>query len=192
MAENMTNETTSPCALFGGAVACFLPIPRMDISEVRQVPDNQEVYAHPKTDQSIVIELLEYQNIASGEEATRAHYLDISQANKSTETVVLSHEEIETNRIAIKKCTACHYLTGTQKIAKFNESEEDSNIVRVQLVLYRLQEFDTDLVVTFNDPVSVSAGSSSNKGGEGNNWDLEQFKDLVSSIRLLDESIFNA
>ena len=193
MAESIADETTSSsCSLFGGALICSIPTPHVDISQVRQVPDNQEVFTHPNTDQSIVVELLEYQNIASGQEAARAHYLDISQANNSTETVVLNQESIETNSIAMEKCTGCHYLTGTQKIAKFNESEENSNLVRVQLVLFRLQEFDTDLVVTFNDPVSVSVGSSSSsKKGEGHKWQLEQFRDLVSSIRLLDESIFN-
>ena len=190
MAENISDET-SPGSLFGGALTCSLPTPRVDISEMRQVPDNQEVFAHPLTDQSIVIELLEYQNIASGLEAARVHYQDISQANNSTDTVVLSHEVIETNSIAMGRCTGCHYLTGTQKITKFNESEEDSNVVRVQLVLYRLQEFNTDLVVTYNDPVSISAGSSSKKGGEGDKWSLEQFRELVNSIRLVDDSIFN-
>ena len=29
-------------------------------SEVRQVPDNQEVFVHPGTDQSVIIEILEY------------------------------------------------------------------------------------------------------------------------------------
>lgn len=29
-------------------------------SDLRQIPDNQEVFAHPVTDQSIIIEILEY------------------------------------------------------------------------------------------------------------------------------------
>ena len=30
------------------------------ISDVREIPDNQEVFAHSHTDQSIIIEILEY------------------------------------------------------------------------------------------------------------------------------------
>ena len=29
-------------------------------SDLRQIPDNQEVFAHPVTDQSVIIEILEY------------------------------------------------------------------------------------------------------------------------------------
>jgi hypothetical protein len=46
------------------------------ISEVRQIPDNQEVLVHEETDQSIVIELLEYEEAVDGEQAvkyTHAH-----------------------------------------------------------------------------------------------------------------------
>lgn len=31
-----------------------------NFSDIRQIPDNQEVFAHPITDQSIIIEILEY------------------------------------------------------------------------------------------------------------------------------------
>ena len=189
MAENIESRT-SMGSLYGGAITCLLPTPRVDISELRQVPDNQEVFTHPHTDQSVIVELLEYQNVASGLEAARLHYLDISQANNSTDTVILSHEVIDTNNTAMEKCISCHYLTGTQKIAKFNESVEESNLVRVQLVLYRLQEYGTDLVVTYNDPVQISEGSSSKKG-EGGKWDLQQFKEVVSSIKVIDASLFN-
>ena len=30
------------------------------VSDVREIPDNQEVFAHSHTDQSIIIEILEY------------------------------------------------------------------------------------------------------------------------------------
>ncbi|KAH3818445.1 hypothetical protein DPMN_120167 [Dreissena polymorpha] len=45
--------------LFGGAFTVTLPEARNDMSVVRQIPDNQEVFVHPGTDQSIIIELME-------------------------------------------------------------------------------------------------------------------------------------
>lgn len=39
-------------------------------SDLRQIPDNQEVFAHPVTDQSIIIEILEYVD-KNDEEAIR-------------------------------------------------------------------------------------------------------------------------
>lgn len=46
-------------------------------------------------------------------------------------------------------------------------------------------------MVTYNDPVQISEGSSSKKG-EGDKWDLQQFKEVVSSIKVIDASLFNA
>lgn len=40
-------------------------------SDLRPVPDNQEVFCHPVTDQSLIIELLELQAHVQGEAAAR-------------------------------------------------------------------------------------------------------------------------
>lgn len=42
-------------------------------SDLRQIPDNQEVFAHPVTDQSIIMEILEYVD-KDDEEAIRYNY----------------------------------------------------------------------------------------------------------------------
>ena len=40
-------------------------------SDLRQIPDNQEVFAHPSTDQSIVVEIMEYQSAEDDTQAIR-------------------------------------------------------------------------------------------------------------------------
>ena len=40
-------------------------------SEIREVPDNQEVFHHQKTDQSIMFDILEYQDQVHGNEAIK-------------------------------------------------------------------------------------------------------------------------
>lgn len=40
-------------------------------SDLRPVPDNQEVFCHPVTDQSLIVELLELQAHVRGEAAAR-------------------------------------------------------------------------------------------------------------------------
>lgn len=50
----------------------FLSLPTsVPCSELRQVPDNQEVFVHPSTDQSFILELLEYQENVLDENAAR-------------------------------------------------------------------------------------------------------------------------
>ena len=45
--------------LFGGSLSIKLPNNFQDVSEIRQVPDNQEVFVFNNSDASIIIELLE-------------------------------------------------------------------------------------------------------------------------------------
>lgn len=45
--------------LFGGAIVAPIPSSFMDASQFRQIPDNQEVFVDTKTQQSMIVELLE-------------------------------------------------------------------------------------------------------------------------------------
>jgi hypothetical protein len=48
--------------LYGGAIKVSLSDDFIDASTIRQVPDYQEIYLHKQKDQSIIFEILEYQN----------------------------------------------------------------------------------------------------------------------------------
>lgn len=64
-------EPTQDYPLFGGAFSATLPPGAIDVSDLRPVPDNQEVFCHRVTDQSLIVELLELQAHVQGEEAAR-------------------------------------------------------------------------------------------------------------------------
>uniref|UniRef100_A0A0R0KVC5 Uncharacterized protein n=1 Tax=Glycine max TaxID=3847 RepID=A0A0R0KVC5_SOYBN len=46
--------------LFGGKIASTFPHRFQDVSNIRQVPDHQEVFADPSHDESLIFELLEF------------------------------------------------------------------------------------------------------------------------------------
>ena len=46
-----------------------------------------------------------------------------------------------------------YYISGQQKIAKFNEAAR--NTVNIHMGVFRVPEFSTDIVVSFNDPVNI-------------------------------------
>ncbi|KAK3706422.1 hypothetical protein QZH41_018636 [Actinostola sp. cb2023] len=78
--------------LFGGAMRALIPSEAKDVSEVRQVPDNQEVFCHPTIDQSIMVDILEYQTQVQNENAAKYHFEDIASCNESLGTFeVISH-----------------------------------------------------------------------------------------------------
>jgi len=69
--------------LFGGALSCKIPSQWRDVSLVRQVPDNQEVYQDctENTGAVLVIEILEHQSDVSDEEACSFFFRELADAN---------------------------------------------------------------------------------------------------------------
>ena len=55
-------------------------------------------------------------------------------------------------------CSAAYWLVGQQRVSKFKESAR--NEINIHMVLYRLPQFTTDILITFNDPVNVRWGPS--------------------------------
>ena len=50
---------------------------------------------------------------------------------------------------------------GLQEVAKFKESVESANQIRVLVGCIRLRKIETDMVISFNAPVEISTASSS-------------------------------
>ncbi|XP_053318760.1 ran guanine nucleotide release factor [Spea bombifrons] len=179
--------------LFGGAFSAVLPQPFHDVSDLREIPDNQEVFVHSGTDQSVIVELLEYQAGMSDPDAARYHFEDVASSNGAEgRSEVLSVEPLPLAQLSLTNCASAWALTGLQQVAKFNE--QALNTVRVHLVLFRLPQHSTDLLVTFNDPVAIDPSSSSAVGGvsaaASPPWTPEDFNRFLGSLRLHDPGIF--
>ncbi|XP_062844732.1 ran guanine nucleotide release factor [Trichomycterus rosablanca] len=174
--------------LFGGAMSAVLPPNTTDISELREIPDNQEVFAHTNTDQSFIIELLEYQSHVQDSQAARYHYEDVASGNKAGRTEVKEVQCVPLSHLSLSECSSAWSLSGVQLISKFNEQAE--NVVNIHLCLFRLPQFTTDILITFNDPVSISALSSSSGAGADGAWMLQDFQTFVQSFTLLDPGVF--
>ncbi|XP_078234407.1 ran guanine nucleotide release factor isoform X1 [Pogona vitticeps] len=179
--------------LFGGAFSAFLPPGSLDVSEMRQVPDNQEVFAHPSTDQSVIVELLEYQAGVPDENAAKYHFEDMADASATTE--ILSQEPLSVHLLVLEGCSSAWHLTARQLVAKFNE--EAKNEVTMYLALLRLPQYGTDVLLSFNDPTWINPLSSSAAQGaeiplpsSQPPWTVEHFRTFVRSLRLLDPGIF--
>ncbi|TRZ03582.1 hypothetical protein DNTS_013497 [Danionella cerebrum] len=162
--------------LFGGALSAVIPPNSKDISELREIPDNQEVFAHSQTDQSIIIELLEYQSQVQDAEAARYHFEDVAASNKATENnswEVRGVEQINQSELSLQECSSAWLLSGAQLVSKFNE------------------EFTTDILVTFNDPVSIHPLSTSAAGNMAAiPWMSQDFQTLLKSLCLHDPGVF--
>nr|DBA29871.1 TPA: hypothetical protein GDO54_005923 [Pyxicephalus adspersus] len=134
--------------LFGGAFSAQLPPSVQDVSELREIPDNQEVFAHVHTDQSVIIELLEYQDGMSDPDAARYHFEDVATSNDAQgKAEVVSVEPLPLAQLSLSSCSSAWALTGHQLVSKFNEQAQ--NTVTIYMALFRMPQYSTDLLVTF-------------------------------------------
>ncbi|XP_062903690.1 ran guanine nucleotide release factor isoform X1 [Mobula hypostoma] len=202
--KEMATNGTDARPLFGGSFSIVLPPHFTDVSDIRDVPDNQEVFVHNSTEQSIIVELLEYQSQVADEEAARYHFDDVTAINDASGkegTEVLSVEPVSRDQLAMQELSSAWFLSGRQQVAKFNEQAK--NTVNVHLALFRLRQYTTDILITFNDPTTISPFSSSSRQADlalpedlsaspaAQHWTLEQFRATVNSLRLLNPAIFS-
>lgn len=179
--------------LFGGAMSAVIPHSAKDVSELREIPDNQEVFVHSHTDQSLIVELVEYQGQVADQDAARYHFEDIAGSNKALQVDAFQTKSVgtlPTSELSLSDCSSAWMLTGTQCISKFNE--EARNTVALHLGLFRLPQFSTDILITFNDPQSISPDSSSatEAGANGEAWTVQDFQRLLRSLTLHNPGLF--
>ncbi|XP_056426050.1 ran guanine nucleotide release factor [Hyla sarda] len=177
--------------LFGGAFSAVLPPNIQDVSDLREIPDNQEVFVHHDTDQSIIVELLEYQKGMSDPDAARYHFEDIAASNDAQgRAEVVSVEPLPLAQLSLTSCSSAWTLTGHQLVSKFNEQAQ--NTVTIHMALFRMQQYATDLLVTFNDPVAIDPASSSSSGSGNASppWTIDDFHRLLCGFQLHDPGVF--
>ncbi|XP_055971093.1 ran guanine nucleotide release factor isoform X2 [Sorex fumeus] len=178
-------ESTRDYPLFGGAFSATLPAGAIDVSDLRPVPDNQEVFCHRVTDQSLIVELLELQAHVQGEAAARYHFEDVGGVQEARVVQVEAVQPLLLESLALRGCCQeAWVLSGQQQIVK--ENQQVAKNVTLHQALLRLPQYQTDLLLTFNQPPS-SLGPENMAPPP---WSLVDFEQLVTSLTLRDPNIF--
>eukprot|EP01130_Rhizamoeba_saxonica_P001280 TRINITY_DN11160_c0_g1_i1.p1 TRINITY_DN11160_c0_g1~~TRINITY_DN11160_c0_g1_i1.p1 ORF type:complete len:182 (-),score=33.31 TRINITY_DN11160_c0_g1_i1:96-641(-) len=177
-------------ALFGGAFSCIIPERFDDVSNFREVPDNQEVFSDPSRDQSVIIEILEMTK--SDAEAIPYHFEDICQA-ANCNGIVQTVTTLTTDDILISEDNNifASALFGQMEVGKFREKSK--NLVSIYLCMVRLKQVESDILITLNNPCVVNEQSSAVKHLEKvDSYEeaMELFKLIIHDFKVLDLSIF--
>ncbi|OAL46271.1 Mog1p/PsbP-like protein [Pyrenochaeta sp. DS3sAY3a] len=134
--------------LYGGAITVDLPSGTHTnhlYSQIRQVPDHQEVYLDAEGYSSIVVEILEYVNKPSDEEALQYHFADLVDGTGDATTLVnQGRAQIKNNPVLS--------LTFIQTPQNPNPRRKEPEFAYIHLLLLRLKEQGTDILVTINIP----------------------------------------
>ncbi|KAK3115587.1 hypothetical protein LTR53_004893 [Teratosphaeriaceae sp. CCFEE 6253] len=145
----MATTNYVPASLFGGAITCLLPSHFADVSNLRQVPDNQEVYLDTDGFTSIAVDILERVD-KPDREALEWHLKDIVEEDVGKMKVWRLSEA----RLAkMPEGTPAYTLFATSPPgAKQRCRSNEPAFVGMLLTLIRLVEQKTDIVVAVNVP----------------------------------------
>ncbi|KAI9275873.1 hypothetical protein BDA99DRAFT_496676 [Phascolomyces articulosus] len=181
--------------LYGGAISCVVAKSFLDASQVRQIPDNQEVFVDTDTQQSLIIELLEPVE-AQDESIARLHFEQLASDNDAVAAEIISLQRVPTNTVTPKlppNTTIVHVLRGNQKVAKFDEAKKMAyNTVEIMMAVVRLEQVSTDLVISINAPVLIAPGSSDEQQQQDTTvLDVEKhMQEVLSQLQVNDWSLF--
>ena len=190
--------------LFGGAITCRLPTDWIDVSDIRQVPDHQEVWKSP-ADALWVMEILEYQDPVANTNAAAFFFEDLASDNDTTitdrqftpihdATSTLPQMTAASNTLPMNNASLC-FGKGFQRVKlgrdvdmAGNPRVQEIRWICVELCVVRLPSVGTDLLVTLSTPSETNPQDEE----EGNNNAVfsEAFQQAISSLEIRDWSLF--
>ncbi|GLB35333.1 putative ran-interacting Mog1 protein [Lyophyllum shimeji] len=170
--------------LFGGAITAITPSNLIDASELRQIPDNQEVLLYPDSSVSIIVEILQKVDPTDLKDAIKFHFDSLAYDNSAVSKTVNDIDIVPNERGDATPPAAV--LSGVQEVPKFNRGIPDE--VHVFMALYRVELKNIDLVVTFNVPTRSEDGGA--VSAEGLATARVHFDTFVRSLQIVDFSLF--
>ncbi|KAB5542413.1 hypothetical protein GE09DRAFT_1037028 [Coniochaeta sp. 2T2.1] len=152
----MPNNKYTPTPLFGGALVVDLPSNFADVSKLREVPDNQEVWIDKDGFTSIIFDITERvgpsgSSLENDGKALTIHLEDL--VGTDIETVKVWNTT-ETEFSAIPEPLPAYTLIATQtpKPSSSSTSTSAPDFTALILTLLRLEKQSTDILITINVP----------------------------------------
>ncbi|GAA6001157.1 hypothetical protein JCM10207_007437 [Rhodosporidiobolus poonsookiae] len=189
---------SQPRQLYGGAISASLPPSYLDASDLRQVPDTQEVFLSPDSDLSLIVEVLELVKDDGSEEsleaAVRFHFSSLAHDNSASSSTVTSTTlppvpaafSPTHNSTSHPTLLGPTLLTGTQTVSKFNRPESEADTVLIHLALWRIPERDADVTLCVNFPVKMGETGEERDPAEAK----RVFVEAVKSFKVEDFGLF--
>ncbi|OCH95625.1 Mog1p/PsbP-like protein [Obba rivulosa] len=170
--------------LFGGAITATLPTKLIDASDLRQVPDTQEVFLYPDSGVSIIVEVLQSVELTNPLDVARFHFDSLAHDNDAEKRVVEEANIIPngTDHETPKPVV----LSGIQSVRKFNKATLDE--VHILLAVYRLDDHNIDLVMSMNIPTKTEDGNAVSETEQSASKDA--FNTAAQSLRIVDFGLF--
>ncbi|ESS30069.1 Ran-interacting Mog1 protein [Toxoplasma gondii GAB2-2007-GAL-DOM2] len=182
MADCQTRFRMVRVPLFGGAMACDLPDTFKDVSTIRQVPDNQEVFMDMSSERSVVIEIVEYQATVSDGDAARFFFCDLAKENGAAEVQrTSSFIWKDEPQIPVSKQFVVIVTGGVQQLCQNGPKR-----IPVQLGIIRLPGHNAEILISlYGEPCDGEQDAS-----KVENEDSVLFNRLIGTFVITNFSLF--
>ena len=176
------------------------PTDIQDISNIRVVPDHQEVWTD-SLDNTIIIELLDYKTAVPAEDAGAFFFQDLAEASEASSNE-LNYASILPDATCpgispeVEKCGA----VGCHIVAKFRDEDKSGASARNKVMVYvinlRLKDVGTDMLVTMYRTIQIGESSSTTEVktvevDENNDFPaLDLFLAMVRTLEIVDYGLF--
>lgn len=189
-------------------MTALFPKDFIDASQFREIPDTQEVYVSQTVDDSLVVDLMEaVEKVGDG--AVDEHLQEIAEMNNAGAN---EYARLYTEKVAIRDIVP-QELTGYITIAieparkwgrsaQLDQSEKladlalESPLLVTVLAVLRLEKVTTDVVVTYNTPITLRREYEEVQTGDPTRMPdrvkkgLDTVRQLVQSLKVNDWTLF--
>lgn len=189
--------------LFGGAIEMTIPDFFVDVSKIRQVPDNQECFTDStKYESTIIVEIMEPPTPAEvaerGGSVARYYFTDLCEFNEAKGFLIEHEEAVGNGKVSAMESFRDSRISSIETIdgilygiTKFHERDHYGNDVRLYLAIIRIPSHNADLVISLTAPISISKESSSAAFSVADPQTCKNmFLEALTSCRVVDYSLF--
>eukprot|EP00320_Phaeocystis_rex_P014511 CAMPEP_0119072600 /NCGR_PEP_ID=MMETSP1178-20130426/58470_1 /TAXON_ID=33656 /ORGANISM="unid sp, Strain CCMP2000" /LENGTH=182 /DNA_ID=CAMNT_0007054625 /DNA_START=20 /DNA_END=568 /DNA_ORIENTATION=- len=175
--------------LYGGALVGSVPPGWIDASDLRPVPDNQEVWMEcADAERSLIIELMERPDIADAESVV-LHFDELASGNDALRSSIVSSQQLPSKSERLGCDPPCFCACGSQTLAAGEGTECQ---LQVHLLVARLAEVKTDLLVSITRPVTkpITMAGKPIATEEETAADAALALSILDSIQIRDKGLF--
>ena len=151
--------------LYGGAITAQLPSDYIDASDLRQIPDHQEVLLSPTTLASLIFEINQYVRQQNDTAAVHFHFTDVIAAPDRVAQDLVEPTKVIMPNASLKEFPA--YVIQGGIISPEIDKNASSNlplewqqnpqmkeqVIKVYQLVIRMEKYETDLCVRINVPM---------------------------------------
>ena len=194
----MTDYVTKD--LYGGAITVSLPKDYVNASDLRQIPDHQEVFLSTKTLTNLIFEINQYVKQPSDTAAVHFHFTDVIAEPDTVAGTLEEPTKVNMANASMKDFTAYALQGGIispeiDKNAALSlpvEWQQNPQMKELATMVYqlvvRMEKYGTDLCVRLNVPMKEMKNQEEVEKEEG--FAKQMIGKIVGSLEVKDFALF--